>query len=101
MFKVVGEFFVFGSIIDREFEFAFFGPQNDRLPFHPADHIEGSLGLAAQRHLQQVFFDACFHGLAQFGGDFEVAIRRAEAFDALVRPLVIIILDPEPDPFAG
>jgi hypothetical protein len=86
-----------GSIINREFEFAFFGPQNDRLAFHAADHIEGSFGLTAQRHLQQVFFNACFHGFAQLGGDFKIAVGRAKTFDALVRPLVIVVFDPEPD----
>jgi hypothetical protein len=85
------------SIVDREFEFSFFGPEDDRLPFHAADHVEGSFGFSAQSHFQQVLFDPCFHGLAQLRGDLEVTVRRTKAFDALVRPLVIIVFDPKPD----
>ena len=89
------------SIVDREFEFSFFGSKYDRLPFHAADHIEGSFGLAAQGHLQQIFLDARLDGFAQLGGDFEEAVRRAETFDALMRSLVIIVFDPETDSLAG
>jgi hypothetical protein len=99
VFEVVDEFFVFVSIVDGEFEFSFFGPQNDGLTFHAADHVEGSLGLAAQSHLQQVFLDARLDGVAQLCGDLKEAVGRAEAFDALVRPLVIIIFDPKADSF--
>src|SRR5262249_34187764 len=97
----VDEFLVLVSIVDREFEFSFFGPENDRLTFHAADHVEGSLGLAAQRHLQEVFLDARLDGFAQLRGDFEEAVSRAQAFDALMRPLVIIVLDPVTDSFPG
>lgn len=89
------------SIFDREFEFSFFGPQDDRLPFHAADHVEGRLGFPAQGHLQQVFLDPGFDGFAQLRGNFKIAVGRTKAFNALMRPLVIVILDPEADPFPG
>jgi hypothetical protein len=95
LLEVVDEFLVLSSIFNREFKFAFLGPEDDRLPFHAADHVEGSFGLTAQSHLQQIFFDAGFDGFAQLGGDFKIAVRRTEAFDALMRPLVIVIADPE------
>jgi hypothetical protein len=88
------------SIVDRKFEFSFFGPEDDGLTFHAADHVEGRLGLAAQGQLQQVFLDAHFDGFAQLSSDFEEAVRRAKTFDALVWPLVVIVFDPEPDAFA-
>jgi hypothetical protein len=100
LLKVVDEFLILVSIVDGKFEFSFFGPEDNRLAFHAADHVEGSFGLSAQRHLQQVFLDARFDGLAQLGGNFEVAIRRTQTFNALVRPLVVIIFDPEPDAFS-
>lgn len=84
-----------------EFEFAFLGAQDDRLALHAADHVEGSAGLAAQRHLQQVFFDACLDGLAQLGLDLKEAIGRAEAADALMRTLVVVVFDPGADALAG
>jgi hypothetical protein len=97
-FEIIDEFLVFVSIVDGEFEFAFFGPQDDGLAFHAADHVEGSSGFSPQRQLEQVFFDARFDGLAQLGSHFEESVSRAEAFDALMRPLVIVVLDPETDP---
>jgi hypothetical protein len=99
--EVVGEFFVFVSIVDREFEFSFFGPENDGLPFHAADHVEGGFGLAAQSHLQQVVGDAGLDGFAQLTGYFKEAVGWAQTFDALMGPLVIIILDPKADALAG
>ena len=71
------------------------------MAFHAADHVEGSLGFTTQRNLQQVFFDAGFDGLAQFGGDLEKAVRRAKTFNALMRPFVIIVFDPDADALPG
>ena len=99
LLEVVGEFLVLASIVDRKFEFTFFGPEDDGLAFHAADHVEGRLGLAAQGQLQEVVLDAGLDGLAQLARDFKVAVGRAKAFDALVRPLVIIVFDPQPDAF--
>lgn len=98
-FEVVDEFLVLVSIVDAEFKFSFFGPQNDRLPLHAPDHVEGSLGLAAQGHLQQIFLDAGLDGFAQLGGDLKEAVSRTESFDALMRTLVIIVFDPKTDSF--
>jgi hypothetical protein len=89
------------SIVDREFEFTFFGPEDDGLPFHAADHVEGSFGFAAQSQFEQVFLDARFDGLAQLTGDFEVAVGWTKSLDALMRSLVIVIFDPEADAFPG
>jgi hypothetical protein len=83
-----------------EFEFAFFGPQDDGLAVHAADHIEGSAGLAAQGHFQEVVFNAGFDRLAQLAGDLEEAVRRTEPADALVRALVVVIFGPELDALA-
>lgn len=101
LFEVVDEFFVFVSIVDREFEFSFFGPQDHRLTFHAADHVEGRFGLSAQGQLQEIVLDTGLEGLAQLRGDFEITVRRAKAFDALVGPFVIVIFDPELDALAG
>jgi hypothetical protein len=87
-------------VTDTEFEFALLGAEHDRLTVHAADHIERRLGFAAQRQLQQVILDAGFDGLAQRRLDFEETVRRAKSFDALVRPLVIVIADPDFDPLA-
>jgi hypothetical protein len=100
--EVINQFlFLVLFIADTEFEFALLGPQHDRLAIHATDHVEGSLGLAAQGQFQEVFLDASLDGFAQRRLDLEEAIGRADAFDALVRPLVVVIFNPEFDPFAG
>jgi hypothetical protein len=98
--EVIDEFFGVFMITEFEFEFAFFGAQDDGLPFHAADHVEGSFGLAAQGHLQQVFLDAGLDGPAQLGLDLEEAIGGTQSADALMRALVVIILDPDLDALA-
>jgi len=95
---------LFGVIIlitDTEFEFALFGAEHDRLAVHPPDHVKGRLRFAAQGQFQEVFLNALFDGFAQFILDLEEAVRRTEALDALMRPLVVVIFDPEFDPLAG
>ena len=86
---------------DTEFEFALLGAEDDRLAFHPADHVEGGFGLAAQSQFQEVFLDARLEGFAQLGLNLEKAIGRAEAAQTLVRSLVVVIFDPEFDPLPG
>ena len=88
-------------ITDTEFEFALLGAEHDGLTVHPADHVEGRLRFAAQGQLQEVVLNAGFDGLAQLRLNLEEAIRRTEAFNALMRPLVVIVFDPEFDPLPG
>lgn len=59
------------------------------------------MGFAAQGQLQQVFLNACFDGFAQLGLDLEEAVRRAKPFNALIGPLVVVVFDPELDPFSS
>jgi len=87
------------GIVDTEFEFALLGAEDDRLAIHAADHVEGLTGFAAQGQFQKVFLNARLDGLAQRRLDLEEAVGRAEPFDALMRPLVVVVADPEFDPF--
>jgi hypothetical protein len=87
--------------IDAELEFAFFSPQHDGLPLHAPDHVEGRFGTTAQGHFEGVFADAFLDGLAQFVLDFEEAVRRAHAADALMGALVVVMLDPQTNALAG
>jgi hypothetical protein len=100
---VIFEFVVGGLLlaIDAELEFAFFGAQHDGLPLHASDHVEGRLGTTAQGHFEGVFADALLDGLAQFVLDFEEAVRRTHAADALMGALVVVMLDPQADALAG
>jgi hypothetical protein len=88
-----------GGIADFEFEFTFFGTQDDRLAFHAADHVEGRARSTAQSHLQNIFLDARLDGFAQLILDLKEAVGRTEPFDPLMRALVVVISDPKFDPF--
>ena len=93
--------FLFLVLFVTNTEFALLGPEHDGLTVHAADHVEGSLRFTAQREFQQIFLDARLDGFAQGGLDFEEAVRRAQALDALMRSLVVVILNPEFDPLAS
>jgi hypothetical protein len=100
--EVIDQFlFLVLFVADAEFEFALLGPEHDGLAVHAADHVEGGLEFAAQGQFQEVFLDAGFDGFAQSGLDLEEAVGGAKAFDALVRPLVVIVFDPDFDAFPG
>ena len=99
--EFIGQFFGLLFIAQFEFEFAFFGAEDDRLAFHATDHVKGSARLAAQGHLQEIFFDACLNSLAQLGLDLKETIGRTESVDPLIGAFVVVIFDPELDPLAG
>ena len=67
----------------------------------PPDHVEGLLGLAAQRQLLDVVGDAALDHGAQFLRDGEEPIGREQPLQRLVRTFVVVVLHPQPHPFAG
>jgi len=100
--EVIDQFlFLVLFVADTEFEFAFLGPEHDGLTVHAADHVEGGLGFAAQGQFQEVFLNAGLDGFAQRRLDLEEAVRWAEAINALMRSLVVVVFDPDLDPFPG
>jgi len=100
--EVIDQFLFFVLFVaNTEFEFALLGPEHDGLTVQAADHVERGLRFAAQGQFQQIFLDAGLDGLAQGRLDFKEAVGRAEACNALMRPLVVVILDPEFDPLAS
>jgi hypothetical protein len=76
-------------------DLAFLGPDHHRLTAHAADHVKGIHGTSAQRQLQAIFRDALFNRLPQIGSDLEEPVRRTKPPDPLVRPLVVVILNPQ------
>lgn len=99
--EVIDKFlFLVLLIADTEFKFALFGAENDGLAIHASHHVEGRLRFAPQCQFQQVFLNAGLDGFAQFGLDLKEAVGRAQAVDALIGPLVVVMFDPEFDPLA-
>ena len=54
-----------------------------------------------QRQFQHVLLDAALDNLAQFLGDGKEPIGRTQPLQGLVRPLVVVVLHPQPHPLAG
>ena len=86
---------------DTELELALLGAEHDGLAVHAAHHVEGCLRFAAQRQFEEVVSNALLDGFAQLMLDLEEAVGGAEAADALVGPLVVVVFDPELDALAG
>ena len=83
---------------DDQFDLSLFRLDQHRLLAHPSDHVKGCLGFAAQGELPHVLRDPFFHGRPHLLLDLEEPVRRTQPFDPLVRPLVVVILHPVPDP---
>jgi hypothetical protein len=99
--EVIDKFlFLVLLIADTEFEFAFFGAEHDGLALHAPHHIERRLRFAAQSQFQKVFLNAGLDGFTQFALDLKEAVGGAEALDALVGSLMVVMFDPELDPLA-
>jgi hypothetical protein len=94
-------FLVIVLITDTEFEFTLLGAEHDGLAVHAPDHVERRLRFAAQGEFQQVLLNAGLDGLPQLGLDLKKAIRRTHAFNALIGALMVVMFDPEFDPFPG
>jgi hypothetical protein len=98
--QVVANRLVFLAV-DEHLHPALLRPDHHRLLAHPPHHVERPLGLPAERELQDVLLDPALDDLAELLRDPEEAVRGAEAVQALVRAPVVVVLHPEPDPFAG
>jgi hypothetical protein len=73
---------------------------HDALLAHPPDQVEGLHRLAPQRQLLHVGRHAPLDRRAQLLVDREEAVRGAHPIQALVRPLVVVVLDPVADALA-
>ncbi len=59
------------------------------------------MGLPAQRQLLQVFFDPFLDDRFHFFPDRKIPVGGTQTLQALVRTLVVVILDPVGDSFLG
>src|SRR5512136_3053178 len=85
-------------IIHPQPQLSFLRPKHHRLPLHPSHHIKRLPRLPPKRHLQHILRNPLLHHLPQFPLDLKKPIRRVQPPNPLVRPLVIVILYPVPDP---
>jgi hypothetical protein len=87
--------------IDEHLHAALLRPDHDGLLPEPPHHVEGALRLPAEGEFEDVLLDAFLDHLPELLGDAEEAVGRAEALERLVGPAVVVVLHPEPHPFAG
>ena len=87
--------------IKQHFYFAFLGTDHYRLFPHAPHHIKRVTGFAPQGHLQHVLLHPLFESLLQFMGNLKEPVCRTQPPDPLMRPLVVIVGYPQPDPFPG
>jgi hypothetical protein len=87
--------------IDEHFHFTLLGTNDYGLLAHPPHHVERTVRLPPQRQFQHVLLNAALDDLPQFLGDGKEAIGRTQPLQGLVRPLVVVVLHPQPHPLAG
>jgi len=87
--------------IDEHLHLTLLGTDDHGLLAHPPDHVERAARLPPQCQFQHVLLDAALDDLAQFLGDGKEPIGRTQPLQGLVRPLVVVVLHPQPHPLAG
>jgi len=87
--------------IDEHLHAALLRPDHYRLLAHPPHHVERALGFPAERELEDVLLDALLDHLPERLRDAEEAVGRAEPFQRLVGPAMVVVLYPEPHALAG
>jgi hypothetical protein len=99
-YNVLG-FFKFGIArsVHGQFEFTLLRPENNRLTIHTAYQIKRIFGLAPQGNLQKIFLYTRLYRFSYLVADLEVPVRRTQPANALVRPPVVVVLHPQPNPF--
>ena len=68
---------------------------------HPPHHVEGTARLPSQRQFQHIVLNAALDDLAQFLGNGKEAIGRTQPLQGLMGPPMVVVLYPQPNPFAG
>jgi len=87
--------------INEHLHFALLGTNDHGLLAHPSHHVERTARLPPQRQFQHVLLHAVLDDLPQFLGDGKEPIGRTQPLQGLVRPLMVVVLHPQPHPLAG
>ena len=87
--------------IHKHLHLPLLGTDDHGLLAHPPHHVEGTARLPSQRQFQHIVLNAALDDLAQFLGNGKEAVGRTQPLQGLVRPLVVVVLYPQPYPLAG
>jgi hypothetical protein len=102
-FQVVGDLLMrpWFLTIHEHLYLSLFGTDDHGLLAHPPHHIEGTARLPSQRQFQRVVLNAALDDLAQCLGNGKEAIGRTQPLQGLMRPPMVVVLHPQPNPFAS
>jgi hypothetical protein len=94
---IVDKFFLGNAAlsVNEHPDFALLRPDHHRLTTHAAHHVKGIHGPTAKRELERIFLKPLFDRLPKLVGDLKEPIGRTQSPDALVRPLVVVVLNPQ------
>jgi hypothetical protein len=87
--------------IDEHLHLPLLGTNDHRLLAHPPHHVERAVHLPSQRQFQHIVLNAALDNLAQFLGNGKEAIGRTQSLQGLMGPPMVVVLHPQPNPFAG
>ena len=87
--------------IDEHLHLPLLGTDDHRLLAHPPHHVEGTARMPSQRQFQHIVLDAALNDLAQLLGNGKEAIGRTQPLQGLMGPPMVVVLHPQPNPFAG
>lgn len=87
--------------IDQQLHLPLFPPDHHRLLAELPDQVEGPLRLSTQGQLQDVLRHPLLQGPFHLVLHLKEALRRAEPAQRLVRPPVLVVLQPEGNALPG
>jgi hypothetical protein len=95
--RIVDKFFLrsAGLSVNEHPDLSLLGPDHHRLAAHPTHHVKGSNLPAAKGELERIFRKPLFDRLPKLVGDLEEPIGRTQSPDALMGPLVVVVLNPQ------
>jgi hypothetical protein len=95
--RIVDKFFLrsAGLSVNEHPDFALLGPDHHRLTAHAAHHVKRVHRPAPKGELERIFLKPLFDRLPKLVGDLKEPIGRTQSPDSLMRPLVVIVLDPQ------
>jgi hypothetical protein len=95
--RIVDKFFLTSTalVVKQHPDFALLRPDHNRLAAHAPHHVKGVHRPAAKGELEGILLEPLFDRLPKIVSDLEESVRGAKPPDPLVRPFVVVVLDPQ------
>ena len=83
--------------VDLHLDLAFLSTEHDGLIAEPTDHVERTVRHTTHRQFLYVGSNPALDDLPELLGQRKESIRRTKSINALMRPLMVVVLHPQPD----